>query len=115
MNDEQLNLVFSALANTNRRAILMQLSQGEATVNELAASFDDISLPGISKHIKVLEKSGLIERSAKAQYRPCNINEETVTNLSTWIEEMIKLWTMRFDQLDNYIQEFESKEENNEK
>ena len=79
--DDQLSLTFAALANTTRRAMLVQLADGEATVNQLAEPFD-LSLPAISKHIKVLEDAGLVTRGRRAQYRPCTLNPERLTQAS---------------------------------
>lgn len=111
MNNEELDRIFHALSNSKRRVILSQLAEGQATVSQLAASFPDISLPAISKHIKVLEKAKLIDQGINAQYRPCKINGTTVNALSAWVETTSKLWTQRFNQLDDYLLDVRTKEE----
>jgi len=111
--DYKLDLTFAALANATRRAILARLAQGEATVNELAEPFK-MSLPAISKHIKVLERAGLIVQGQKAQYRPCTINATPLQEISNWTEQYRHIWEERFDQLDNYIDQLNPKENNNE-
>ena len=111
--EAQLDLTFAALANSTRRAILARLADGEATVNELAAPFN-MSLPAISKHIKVLERAGLITQGQKAQYRPCTIDATPLQEISDWTEQYRHIWEARFDQLDNYIDQLNSKETNHE-
>lgn len=106
---ERLNQTFAALANSTRRALLARLSQGEATVNELAEPFN-MTLPAISKHIKVLEQAGLIVRGKNAQFRPCTINATPLREVSAWTEQYRHIWEERFDQLDEYIQEVSNKE-----
>ena len=101
-NDDKLDKTFAALANATRRAILAHLAEGEATVNELAEPFD-MSLPAISKHIKVLERAGLITRGQKAQYRPCTINSAPLQEISNWTEPYRHIWETRFDRMDEYI------------
>ena len=107
-NDDKLDLTFAALANYTRRAILARLANGEATVNELAAPFN-MSLPAISKHIKVLEKAGLITQGQKAQYRPCVIDVKPLQEISRWTEQYRHIWEERFDQMDNYINQLNKK------
>ena len=103
-----LDATFAALADPTRRAVLAQLAdKGEATVTELAEPFD-ISLPGFSRHLKVLEKAGLIERSRQAQFRPCKINPEPLKEASDWLAEYRKLWEARFDRLDALLAELQS-------
>ena len=102
-NDEdRLSQTFAALANSTRRAILARLAQGEATVNELAEPFD-MSLPAISKHIKVLERAGLIIQGQKAQYRPCTIDVAPLEEITKWTEQYRHIWEERFDRMDDYI------------
>lgn len=114
MSDEdRLDQTFAALANTTRRAILARLTEGEATVNELAEPFN-MSLPAISKHIKVLERAGLIVQGQKAQYRPCTINATPLQEISRWTEQYRHIWEQSFDQLDDYINQLNPKETNNE-
>ena len=111
--DDILDQTFAALANSTRRAILARLADGEATVNELAQPFD-MSLPAISKHIKVLERAGLITQGQKAQYRPCTIDVSPLRVISKWTEQYRHIWEARFDQMDSYINQINSKETNNE-
>jgi DNA-binding transcriptional ArsR family regulator len=100
--DDRLSQTFAALANSTRRAILARLAEGEATVNELAAPFD-MSLPAISKHIRVLERAGLIIQGQKAQYRPCTIDVTPLEEISNWTEQYRHIWEARFDRIDEYI------------
>ena len=102
--DDQLSGIFAALANATRRAILARLAQGEATVNELAQPFD-ISLPAISKHIKVLEEVGLIVQSRKAQYRPCTIAPGPLQAVASWTDQYRHIWETSFDRMDAYLSE----------
>lgn len=111
-DENKLDLTFAALANSTRRAILARLAQGEATVNELAEPFD-MSLPAISKHIKVLEKAGLIVQGQKAQYRPCKIDASPLKDVSDWTQQYRHIWEERFDQMDNYINQLKNTEEQN--
>ena len=99
-----MSLTFAALSDPTRRAMLARLQQGEATVNELAAPFK-MSLPAISKHIKVLEKAGLLTKSRQAQLRPCRINGEQLRQAMDWIGQYRPLWEGRLDQLDATLQE----------
>jgi DNA-binding transcriptional ArsR family regulator len=102
IDEDQLSETFAALANGTRRAILARLAEGAATVNELAAPFD-MTLPAISKHIKVLERAGLVVRGQRAQYRPCAINPAPLAELSTWAEQYRPIWESRFDRMDEYL------------
>ena len=108
--EDKLDLTFAALANSTRRAILARLANGEATVNELAQPFN-MSLPAISKHIKVLERAGLITQGQKAQYRPCTIDATPLQEISNWTEQYRPIWEARFDQLDSYINQLNTKGE----
>ncbi len=112
-DDDRLSQTFSALANATRRAILARLAEGEATVNELAEPFD-MSLPAISKHIKVLERAGLIIQGQKAQYRPCTIDVSPLQEVSKWTEQYRPIWEARFERIDDYINQLAVKEINNE-
>lgn len=112
-DDDKLSQTFAALANSTRRAILARLAEGEATVNELAEPFN-MSLPAISKHIKVLERAGLIIRGQKAQYRPCTIDVTPLQEISRWTEQYRRIWEARFDRIDDYISQISSKENDNE-
>ena len=99
MTAEGLDAAFSALADPTRRAIVGRLAQGDATVNELAAPFA-MSLPGISKHLKVLERSGLISRRKDAQFRPCHLEVDALDDALDWIGAQRRVWSERFDRLD---------------
>ena len=99
---DKLSQTFAALASSTRRAILARLAEGEATVNELAEPFN-MSLPAISKHIKVLERAGLITQGQKAQYRPCTIDATPLLEISNWTEQYRHIWEERFDQMNDYI------------
>ena len=107
--DDKLTQTFAALANSTRRAILARLAEGEATVNELAEPFN-MSLPAISKHIKVLENAGLIIQGQKAQYRPCTIDVTPLKEISTWTEQYRHIWETSFDRMDKYVNQFKNKE-----
>ena len=106
LDDARLDETFAALANSTRRAILARLANGEASVNELAAPFD-LTLPAISKHIKVLEHAGLISRSRRAQFRPCTIGTAPLADVATWADQYRRLWDDRFDRMDLYVQELQ--------
>lgn len=103
MNDADLDATFHALADPTRRAILARLTEGEATVNELAAPFD-ISLPAISRHLKVLERAGLISRGRDAQYRPCRLETANLKAAQDWIGQHRANWEERFDRLSDYLE-----------
>jgi DNA-binding transcriptional ArsR family regulator len=109
---DQLSITFQALADPTRRAILAQLALGERSVTELAAPFD-MSLPGISKHLKVLEHAGLISRSREAQWRPCKLEPKALMSVDTWLEEYRRLWNERFDRLEDYLKEIQAKGKKN--
>jgi DNA-binding transcriptional ArsR family regulator len=100
--DQRLDATFAALADPTRRAIVRRLAVGDATVNELAEPFA-LSLPGISKHLKVLERSGLITRRRRAQFRPCHLEREALDAAVDWIEANRRLWSERFDKLDDHL------------
>jgi DNA-binding transcriptional ArsR family regulator len=108
---DELSSVFAALADPTRRAILARLAQGEATVNELAAPFP-VSLQAISKHLKVLERAGLIVRGRDAQWRPCRLDPAPLRQVATWMQQYRQFWEERYEQLDGYLRELE--EESNE-
>jgi DNA-binding transcriptional ArsR family regulator len=112
-DDDRLSQTFAALANSTRRAILARLAEGEATVNELAEPFN-MSLPAISKHIKVLERAGLISQGQKAQYRPCTIDVAPLKEISNWTEQYRHIWEARFDQMDDYLNQLNHEENKNE-
>lgn len=106
MEADQLTQTFSALADPTRRAILARLSAGEASVNELAAPFE-ISLPAISRHLKVLEQAGLVSRSRNAQYRPVELNAAPLREVSGWVERYRRHWERSFDRMDAYLAELQ--------
>jgi DNA-binding transcriptional ArsR family regulator len=107
MTTDALSLTFSALADPTRRSILARLARGEASVTELASPFK-MSLPAISKHLKVLERAGLIARGREAQWRPCRLEPEALKTVADWVEEYREFWEQRFDRLDAYLQEIQS-------
>jgi DNA-binding transcriptional ArsR family regulator len=109
---DRLNETFAALADPTRRAIVMRLAEGEATVNELAAPFD-ISLPAISRHLKVLETAGLITRGRSAQLRPCRIEAGPLKEIADWVERYRGFWDQSFDRLDTYLSELKGKGDEN--
>lgn len=106
---DPLSATLSALADPTRRAILERLAKGEATVNEIAAPFD-ISLPAVSKHLKVLENAGLISRTRDAQWRPCKLETMQLKNLDTWLEYYRRFWTGAFDKMDAYVAKLKKKD-----
>ncbi len=112
-DDDSLSQLFAALANPTRRAILERLAEGEATVNELAEPFD-MSLPAISRHIRVLEETGLISQGQRAQYRPCTLDARPLREVAKWTEQYREIWEARFDRMDDYIRQLESKEKEHE-
>jgi DNA-binding transcriptional ArsR family regulator len=107
MTDDQLSSTFAALADPTRRAILARLATvGEATVNELAEPFS-ITVQAISKHLKVLERAGLITRDRDAQFRPCRLHTEPLDTAGEWIDNHRKLWHDRLDRLDEYLRDIQ--------
>lgn len=110
VHEDRLSETFAALANETRRAILARLAEGEANVNELAEPFD-MTLPAISKHLKVLERAGLIMRGQRAQYRPCTINASPLQAVAAWTEQYRPVWESRFDQMDEYLQQLQTEKE----
>ena len=104
---DPLSTTFAALADPTRRAILARLAKGEATVTELAAPFD-LSLPAVSKHLKVLQRAGLIEQGRQAQWRPCRLKAEPLRDVAAWIGEYKRHWEDSFERLDDYLREMAS-------
>jgi len=102
LSEDRLSETFSALANSTRRAILARLAHGEANVNELAEPFE-LTLPAISKHLKVLERAGLVVRGHRAQYRPCVLDPTPLEEISTWAEQYRPVWEARLNRMDDYI------------
>lgn len=103
LDDERLDETFAALANATRRSILARLAEGEANVNELAEPFD-LTLPAVSKHIKVLERAGLIVRSQRAQYRPCALEPAAFAAIAGWADQYRPIWEARFDRMAQHLQ-----------
>ena len=110
MSSDPISATFAALSDPTRRAILERLAAGEASVTELAAPFD-MSLPAITKHLKVLERAGLITRSRDAQWRPCKLQVKPLQEASNWIEQYRQFWEESFDRLDAYLKELQSQEQ----
>ena len=104
-----LNITFSALADPTRRAILARLASGEASVTELAEPFE-MSLPAISKHLKVLERAGLIARGREAQWRPCRLSAGPLKDAAGWLEHYRRFWDESFDRLEDYLRELQKRE-----
>jgi DNA-binding transcriptional ArsR family regulator len=105
---DRLSATFHALADPTRRAILARLADGPASVNEIAAPFS-MSLPAVSKHLKVLEKAQLVSRGREAQWRPCTLEAAPLKDADAWIEQYRAMWEERFDRLDAYLQELQNK------
>jgi DNA-binding transcriptional ArsR family regulator len=111
---ERLDATFTALADPTRRAILARLAKGEATVTQLAAPFD-MSLPAISKHLKVLQRAGLVEQGRQAQWRPCSLKPEPLRDASEWIGQYRRHWEESLERLDSYLREIQQDHEQQEK
>lgn len=107
-DEDRLSDTFAALANPTRRAILARLAEGEASVNELAEPFD-MTLPAVSRHIKVLEKAGLVTQGQRAQYRPCNLDARPLQEVSAWTELYRHAWEAAFDRMDDYLRQMQTK------
>lgn len=103
MTQDHLSALFAALADPTRRAILDRLAQGEATVKELAEPFD-ISAPAVTKHLKVLQRAGLIKQGRRAQWRPCRLDAAPLREVADWVERYRRFWNGSFDRLDTYLQ-----------
>jgi DNA-binding transcriptional ArsR family regulator len=110
MSSDTLSLTFAALADPTRRAILGRLAHGDASVKELAAPFN-VSQPAITKHLKVLERAGLVRRGRQAQWRPCYIVAEPLKDASDWLGDYRRFWELSFDRLDAYLQELQQRNE----
>ncbi len=106
---DRLSVTFQALADPTRRAILARLAQGETTVLALAAPFD-MSLPAVSKHLKVLQRAGLVEQGRHAQWRPCRLQAEPLKDASAWVEQYRRFWDESFDRLDDYLRDLQKGE-----
>jgi DNA-binding transcriptional ArsR family regulator len=112
MNTDPLSTTFAALADPTRRAILARLVSGKASVTQLAEPFE-MSMPAISKHLKVLERAGLIARGREAQWRPCHLEAGPLKEVAGWVEEYRQFWTASFDRLEHYLAELKKKEQKN--
>src|SRR5512141_1486207 len=108
---DMLDRTFAALADPTRRSILAHLAEGEATVGDLAAPFD-MTLPAVSKHLKVPERAGLVTRTRQAQWRPCRLEPEPLRQAADWLEEYRRIWEERLGRLDEYLRELQGKEQN---
>jgi DNA-binding transcriptional ArsR family regulator len=106
---DRLSATFGALADPTRRAILARLAKGPATVTDLARPFD-MTLPAVSKHLKVLERAGLIERGREAQWRPCQLRARPLEEAADWMERYRELWEERFDRLDEYLKQLQRRD-----
>src|SRR4029450_8307001 len=109
MPPDQLSATFAALADPTRRAILARLASGECSVTELAEPFD-MSLPAVSKHLRVLERGGVIARGREAQWRPCRLEAARLKDVADWTERFRAIWEQRFDRLETYLQHLKTKE-----
>jgi DNA-binding transcriptional ArsR family regulator len=109
MPADRLSHTFAALADPTRRAILARLALGESTVNDLAKPFA-MTLPGVCKHLRVLERAGLIARGRDAQYRPCRLQVEPLKAMDCWLEDYRRLWEKRVDRLDDYMKQLQARE-----
>jgi DNA-binding transcriptional ArsR family regulator len=109
MPADQLTATFSALADPTRRAILARLSKGESSVTELAKPFK-MTMPGISKHLKVLERAGLIARGREAQWRPCRLQAKRLKDVADWVEQYRRFWEESLDRLEDYLNELQKKD-----
>jgi DNA-binding transcriptional ArsR family regulator len=109
MPSDQLSITFAALADPTRRAILARLASGKCSVTELAEPFD-MSMPAVSKHLRVLERAGLIARGREAQWRPCRIEAGPLKDVAEWADRYRHIWEARLDRLDDYLKELKEKE-----
>ena len=109
MSPDRLSITFAALADPTRRTILARLAAGQASVTELAEPFE-MSMPAISKHLKVLERAGLIARAREAQWRPCRLKAGPLKDVAGWVEHYRRFWGQSFDRLDQYLQDLKKKE-----
>jgi DNA-binding transcriptional ArsR family regulator len=114
MATDHLSVTFAALADPTRRAILARLASGEKSVTELAEPFE-LSLPGVSKHLKVLQRAGLITQGRKAQWRPCRLEADRLKEVSDWVERYREFWAESFDRLGEYLEEIQKETKSNER
>jgi DNA-binding transcriptional ArsR family regulator len=113
MTPDQLSNTFAALADPTRRAILTRLASGEASVKELAEPFD-MTLPAVTKHLKVLQRAGLITQGRRAQWRPCRLDAKPLREVADWVEQYRRFWEESFDRLDEYLSELQRREKEEE-
>lgn len=109
MPTDQLSATFAALADPTRRKILSRLARGESSVTELAKPFK-MTLPAVTKHLKVLQRAGLITRSRQAQWRPCRLHAQPLREVADWVEQYRQFWEARFDRLEEYLRELQAQE-----
>ncbi len=114
MTPDRLSHTFAALADPTRRAILARLASGQASVTELAAPFQ-MTMPAVSKHLKVLERAGLIARGREAQWRPCRLEGEPLRDVADWMEQYRRFWDESFDRLDDYLQSIQKEKKHDER
>jgi DNA-binding transcriptional ArsR family regulator len=114
MSADQLTTIFAALADPTRRAILARLAQGEASVKQLAEPFA-ISPPAVTKHLKVLQRAGLITQGRQAQWRPCRLDAAPLKDVADWLEDYRRFWEASFERLDEYLIELQAKEEHHDR
>jgi DNA-binding transcriptional ArsR family regulator len=114
MATDQMSVTFAALADPTRRAILARLATGEKSVNELAEPFE-LSLPGVSKHLKVLQRAGLITQGRKAQWRPCRLEPARLKEVAEWVERYRQFWEESFDRLGEYLEEIQKETKSDER
>src|SRR5258707_12562780 len=114
LTPSDLDTTFAALADPTRRAILARLSSGEASVKELAEPFD-MTLPAVTKHLKVLQRAGLITQGRRAQWRPCRLEAQPLREVADWVEQYRRFWDESFDRLDQYLKELQEREKPNDR
>ena len=114
MSTDPLSLTFAALADPTRRAILARLASGEASVKELAEPFH-MTLPAVTKHLKVLQRAGLITQGRRAQWRPCKLSATPLREVADWVEHYRRFWEESFDRLDEYLKELQEREKSNDR
>jgi DNA-binding transcriptional ArsR family regulator len=113
MQDDALSLTFAALSDPTRRGILARLAEGEATVNQLAQPFR-LKLPTVSKHLKVLQRAGLVSQGRRAQWRPCRLDPAPLGEVASWLDRYFRIWDERYGRLDTYLAQLQEKERNRE-
>ena len=114
MPTDHLSATFAALADPTRRAILARLAQGETSVKELAEPFE-MSAPAVTKHLKVLQRAGLVTQGRQAQWRPCRLNAQPLHDVADWVEQYRRFWEQSLDRLEEYLHELQAKEKNDER